>query len=133
VPVGQDELVPASAVAPASEVRTDTRLVAVAVPTQTMPGSLSVGDRVDVWVVPDTLTDADTPDEQPAELLAEGVPVASSAQDDAGFAGGAATTSVVLSLSEDADVRRSVADTAARMVAASAAGRVVLTLDPSPR
>lgn len=138
-PVDADELVPASALAPASEVDTDTRHVAVAVPTETLPGSLSAGDRVDVWVVPDTVADAvgdtvtDTPAGRPATLLAEGVAVASAAQDDTGLAGTAATTSVVLSLSDDATPRRSSQDTLATMVAASAAGRVVLTLDPSPR
>jgi hypothetical protein len=39
----------------------------------------------------------------------------------------------VLSVSDDATARRSSQDTLATMVAASAAGRVVLTLDPSPR
>lgn len=127
--VGAGELVPSSAVAAAAEVRSASRLVALAIAPDSMPGRLGAGDRVDVWLVPDALAD----DDAEAELLVAGVSVAESPVSGGDF--GAATTqeTVVISLGADAVAEESLHDVTARLVAASAAGRVALTLDPVAR
>jgi hypothetical protein len=129
--VSAGELVPEGAVAAAAQASGTTRNVAVSVEAQSLPGRLSVGDRVDVWVVPDQLAEPDSP----ASLLVAGVPVSSASSEDSGFGSTTARQSVVVSLDAvDAAGRESdLDDVIARLVAASAAGRVVLTLDPTPR
>lgn len=121
------ELVPSSAVATAKSASGTSRLVALALEPEALPGRIAVGDRVDVWLVPDVLADPDAP----ASLLVADVSVAEAPVRDAGF--GAATTqeSVVVSLDSDVDAEQSLEDVTARLVAASAAGRVALTLDPT--
>lgn len=128
-PVGAGELVPASAVAAASEVAGESRLVAVAVSPEGVPGTLRAGDEVDVWLVPDNLAEPDTA----ATLLVDAVSVASVPVVESSFAGGAAGESVVLRLTSNVRSDDALAEVTARLVAASAAGRVALTLDPSPR
>lgn len=125
--LGGGELVPAAAVVPAAQAERESRLVAVSVPVAALPGPLAAGDRVDVWVVPDALSDPD----QPATLLVGGVTVSSVPSVDTGFSAGSAG-SVVLSL-DDTEVGPRLDDVTSRLVAASAAGRVALTLDPAPR
>lgn len=127
--VGAGELVPASAVAEAREVERTTRLVALAVPAEALPGRLAAGDRVDVWLVPDTLAEPDAA----ASLLVDGVSVASVPAVDSGFVGSSSPGSVVVSVDADAVGARTLQDVTSRLVAASAAGRVALTLDPAPR
>lgn len=127
--VGAGELVPAAALAPADEVERTSRLVALAVPSEALPGRLVVGDRVDVWLVPDALAEPDAM----ASLLVGGVSVASVPAPDGGFVASATPGSVVVSLDADAMAGSSLQDVTARLVAASAAGRVALTLDPAPR
>jgi hypothetical protein len=128
-PVAAGELVPASAVAPAASVDEPTRLVAVAVPGAATPASIARGDRVDVWEVPDTRDGAPTD----AALLAPGVQVAATDTADGGFAGSAGDRSVVLAVTAAGRSPAEFDAVVARLVAASAAGRVVLTLDPGPR
>lgn len=126
--LGAGELVPATAVVPAAQADREARLVAVSVPVAAVPGPLAAGDRVDVWVVPDALSDPD----QPATLLVSGVTVSSVPSLDTGFTSGSTGGSVVLSL-DDTEVGERLEAVTARLVAASAAGRVALTLDPAPR
>lgn len=127
--LGGGELVPETAVVPAAQAERQARLVAVSVPVAALPGPLAAGDRVDVWVVPDALSDPD----RPATLLVGGVTVSSAAPaEGTGFASGSTAGSVVLSL-DDTAVGERLDEVTSRLVAASAAGRVALTLDPAPR
>lgn len=126
--VSAGELVPAAAVLPAAQASGTSRQVAVSVAAESLPGRLSAGDRVDVWVVPDLLSEPDSP----ASLLVAGVPVSSASSEDTGFGPATGQQSVVVSL-DGADGTQRLDDITARIVAASAAGRVVLTLDPTPR
>ena len=128
-PVGQGELVPASAVASRAELTETVRLVAVSPAADTVPGALSTGDRVDVWVGPDALGEPD----DPAVLLVAGVDVATVPLPETGFGASADGERVVLSLERGSKTPAELTDLTARMVAASAAGRVVLTVDPAPR
>ena len=90
---------------------------------------LAVGDRVDVWRVPERGVQVD----DTAALLVAGVAVAELPTVDSGFAGGTSAGSVVVVV-DDADLGRDdLADVTAQMLAASAAGQVALTLDPTPR
>lgn len=125
--VGVGELVPTTAVAPAAQAALSSRLVAVKVAPESVPGPVAAGDHVDVWVVPDALS---SPDDS-AELLVAGVPVASVPTVDTSFGASSPSSTVVLSL--DANSLSSLEQTTARLVAASAAGTVALTLDPTPR
>jgi hypothetical protein len=128
-PVGVGELVAASDIAPASEVAGESRLVAVAVSPDGLPGALRAGDTVDVWLVPDDLALAETA----ATLLLEAVSVASVPVIDSGFGASTDGESVVLRLTSDTIGDSDLAEVTSRVVAASAAGRVALTLDPGPR
>jgi hypothetical protein len=126
-PVAPGELVPATALVPADELVESTRLVSVAIDPASLPGRLGAGDRVDVWKAPDDLAGGSST----AVLLAEGVAVAEVPSPDAGFAG-SGQQSVVLSVQQpgaEVALESLVAD----LVSASAAGRVVLTADPSTR
>jgi len=128
-PVASGELLPASAVAPAGDISGVSRLVSVAVSSDAAPGALRAGDRVDVWLVPDDLAEPDAA----AALLVEAVPVASVPVVESSFGASGPGSSVVLRLSSD-DLREvDLAEVTSRLVAASAAGRVALTLDPVPR
>lgn len=128
-PVGPGELVPSSAVAPGAELETSVRHVAVVVSPGSMPGDLRPGDRVDVWEAPDRLSPA-----QGADRVAAGVAVVSTQTSDGGLGAVSGGPTVVLGLEE-----REIGGSAdldavtARLVAASAAQRVVLTLDPVSR
>ena len=125
--VGPGELVPAAAVAPAAATSSHVRHVAVAVSPESLPGRLTPADRVDVWVVPDALSASP---ETSAELVVRDAPVVSLAAADGGLTASGAE-SVILVLDADAiggpDVLEEVT---ARLVSASAAGTVVLTLNP---
>lgn len=121
--VGAGELLPAQAVAPAAQARSASRLVAVAVDPAGLPGRLAVGDAVDVWAVTDQVAGSDAP----AELLAAEVPVVEVPATDGGWSAGT-SRSVVLGV--DAGSTAATTDLVARLVAASAAGRVVLTAAP---
>lgn len=123
------ELVPASAVAAASEAGATSRLVALALTPESLPGRIGTGDRVDVWLVPDV----HAADDSPATLLVEGVSVTDAPVGDAGFGAASSKRSVVVSLDAEAVAEESLTEVTARLVAASAAGRVALTLDPAPR
>lgn len=127
--VGVGELVPTAAVAPAGEAARTSRLVAVSVAPESLPGALGAGDHVDVWVVPDVLAGSD----EPAELVVAGVPVASVPSVDTGFGGSGPASTVVLSLDANDLTASSLEQVTARLVASSAAGRVALTLDPRPQ
>ncbi len=127
-PVSAGELVPAAAVVPASETTRTARLVALSLEPESVPGGLEAGDRVDVWLVPDLLAEPDAP----ASLVVDGVSVASTQVPDAGFGAAATPGSVVVSLDTDM-LGSDLPDVTARLVAGSAAGRLVLTLDPAPR
>lgn len=135
-PVGEGELVPLSAVAPAVEVASPRRLVAVAVSAATTP-AVQMGDRVDVWDVPDGFTDGIAggagPAGEAAVLVVEDVPVAAVGGDDSAFAASSADRSVVLSLDAANRSRSEFEAIVARLVSSSAAGRTVLTVDPGPR
>lgn len=128
-PVGGGELVPASAVAAVTEVAGESRLVAVAVPSDGVPGPLRAGDQVDVWLVPDALAEPDAA----ATLLVGGVSVASVPVVESSFGAATAGESVVLRLTSRDLGESDLAEVTSRLVAASAGGRVALTLDPSPR
>jgi hypothetical protein len=128
-PVAAGELVPAAAVVPATEATRTARQVALSLEPGSVPGSLDAGDRVDVWLVPDLLAVPDAP----ATLLVAGVSVASTQVTDAGFGAAATPGSVVVSLDADMLAGRDLQDVTARLVAGSAAGRLVLTLDPASR
>lgn len=128
-PVGAGELVPASAVTPADDVSGVSRLVSVAVSSEAVPGALRAGDRVDVWLVPDDLAEPDAA----ASLLVDEVPVASVPVAESGFGAAGPGTSVVLRLSSGDLGEVDLAEVTSRLLAASSAGRVALTLDPSPR
>jgi hypothetical protein len=119
--VGPGELVPAIAVAPAERSSDTSRLVAVAVDPAGLPGRLEPGDRVDAWAVADETTGTGT-----AQLLAAEVPVVEVPAADGGFAGGTSRT-VVLAV----DAGPGTSDLVGALVAASSAGRVVLTAAPS--
>jgi hypothetical protein len=126
-PVGAGELVPARAVAPAVEMSSQVRHVAVAVSPESLPGSLDTGDRVDVWVVPDALSASP---QAGAEIVVRDAPVASLAAGDTGLTARAAE-SVILVLEDDAvGGRDRLEQVTAQLVAASAAGTVALTLNP---
>jgi len=127
--VAAGELVPAAAVVPATEATRTARLLALSLEPQSVPGSLEAGDRVDVWLVPDLLAEPDAP----ASLLVEGVSVASTPVPDTGFGTATSPGSVVVSLDADMLGGRDLQEVTARLVAGSAAGRLVLTLDPTPR
>jgi len=125
--VGPGELVPAAAVAPAAQTSSQVRHVAVAVRPESLPGRLSSGDRVDVWVVPDALS---TSPQAVAELAVRDAPVVSLAAADSGLTASAAE-SVILVLAADAvGGPDRLEEVTARLVSASAAGTVVLTLNP---
>jgi hypothetical protein len=123
--VAQGELVPAEAVVPAATLATPTRLVAVAVEPTSLPGRLGAGDRVDVWAAPDALGDG----QGSAELIVADVAVVDVPSADAGFAG-SGRQSVVVAVAAQDDAR--LASVVADLVAASAAGRVVLTAGAGP-
>lgn len=129
--VRDGELVPATAVATAEQAGRTSRLVALALAPEALPGRLSTGDRVDVWLVPESLSEPDAP----ASLLVADVSVAATPVDDTGFGSATGQRSVVISLDADAvaEAGQTLQDVTARLVAASAAGRVALTLDPAPR
>jgi hypothetical protein len=118
--VAAGELVPAAAVVPGSTLATPTSLVAVAVEPASLPGRLGPGDRVDVWAAPDALGDP----QGRAEPIVAAVRVVEVPSADAGFAG-SGRQSVVLAVAADDDAQ--LASVVADLVAASAAGRVVLT------
>jgi hypothetical protein len=125
-PVGPGELLPASAVAPASEVSSSARLVSVAVDPAGLPGQVRAGTVVDVWELPESTQG----ESRPAVLLAAGVPVVDVPTTDGGFAASAATPVV---LTVDAGSATSTGELVGRLVAASAAGRAVLTAAPGSR
>ena len=127
--VHRGELVPASAVVERAEAEAQRRLLALSVARDALPGDLTVGDRVDVWRVPERGVQVD----DAAALLVDGVAVAELPTVDSGFAAGTSAGSVVVVV-DDADLGEGdLADVTARMLAASAAGQVALTLDPTPR
>ena len=125
--VGPGELVPAAAVAPATTTSEQVRHVAVAVRPESLPGRLASGDRVDVWVVPDTLSASP---EGSAELVVRNAPVVSLESAEGGLTA-SGTDSVILVL-EDGAVGGPdrLEEVTARLVSASAAGTAVLTLNP---
>lgn len=136
-PVAAGELVPSSALVPASQTRTTTRLVAVSLTGGAVPGPLTPGDRVDVWLVPEGigtagLVSADPVETGQATLLVEGVTVASVPPQDAGFGAGGEQQSAVLRLEDDAAAHSRLTDLIGTLVTASSQGRVVLTVDPTP-
>jgi hypothetical protein len=125
--VGPGELVPVTAVSPAVETSSQVRHVAVAVSPGSLPGSIGSGDHVDVWVVPDALS-ASPP--ATAELVVQGAPVVSLDAADSGLTASGAE-SVILVLEDDAvGGSDRFEQVTARLVSASAAGTVVLTLNP---
>lgn len=127
--VRSGELVPATAVVARADAEAQRRLLALSIPRDALPGELAVGDRVDVWRVPERGVQVD----DTAALLVAGVAVAELPTVDSGFAGGTSAGSVVVVV-DDADLGRDdLADVTAQMLAASAAGQVALTLDPTPR
>lgn len=138
--LGPGELLPRRALlAPQEDV--ERRLVTVAVDAARLPAGLGAGDLVDVWLTPGGLDDdpaAAPPTAPPAdpaappsgqELALTGaqpvllqVPVEAVERDGGGFGGGGSTTvPVVLSVAPD-DV--------ARLVSATALGRIDLVLLP---
>lgn len=129
VPVGAGELVPSSAVASSAELAASVRHVAVVVSPGSMPGELRPGDRVDVWEAPDRLSA-----EQGAAAVVGGVAVVSTQTSDGGLGAVSGGPTVVLALDErDLGGSADLDAVTARLVAASAAQRVVLTLDPVGR
>lgn len=127
--VAAGELVPAAAVAPGEQQSRTIRHVAVTTRPQALPGRLSPGDRVDVWVVPDPLGAGV---DSTATLVAASVPVASVPDPDSGLGSSAGPDAVVLVLDGDSiGGPKGLDDVTARLVTASAAGGVVLTLDPA--
>ena len=129
VPVGAGELVPSSAVAAGADLVASVRHVAVVASPGSMPGELRPGDRVDVWEAPDRLSP-----EQGADPLVAGVAVVSTQTSDGGLGAVSGGPTVVLALDErDLGGSAALEETTARLVAASAAQRVVLTLDPVGR
>ncbi len=128
-PVGAGELVPSSAVVPGADLVAAVRHVAVAVSPGSMPGVLRPGDRVDVWEAPDRLAP-----EEGADLVVSGVPVVGTQASDGGLGAVSGGPTVVLALDERDVGGSAVLDAVtSRLVAASAAQRVVLTLDPVSR
>jgi hypothetical protein len=119
--VASGELVPAAAAVPAADVATPTRLVAVTVEPASLPGRLGAGDRVDVWAAPDALEATRTG----AELIVGEVRVVEVPSAEAGFAGsGRQGVVLAVTAADDAQLEAVVAE----LVAASAAGQVVLTV-----
>lgn len=115
-PVGRGELLPRTAVSPATEIEA-VRYVTVPVQPSEMPAGLSAGGLVDVWV---PSADGD----RPAELLLAGVTVTASS---AGAGGLGTTGQVQVTLAvvaEDLDA------VTADLVAAARVGRVYLTALP---
>lgn len=116
-PVDHGELLPRSAVIPATELA-DLRYVTVAIPGLEAPPGLSAGAVVDAWLTPADGTG-------PAELLLADVTVTATSTDSGGLAEAAGQFKVTLAVvTNDAD------EVMAELVAAARAGLVYLAAVP---
>lgn len=116
-PVGRGELLPRSAVSPATEIEA-VRYVTVPVQPAEAPAGLAAGHLVDVWI---PTADGDAP----AELLLSGVTVTATSAGTGSLGGTAGHMHVTLAVvADDLD------GATAALVAAARTGRVYLTALP---
>lgn len=127
-PVGEGELLPVAAIAPADEAAAagGLRWVTIAVPAEERPEGLSSGDLVDVWIAP--AAGVDSAAATAAAPLATEVAVERVTGSSAGL-GGARESTVTLAVTAEGQARP-LDEIVGTLVAAARDGRVYLTVLP---